>query len=68
MQAFEERADLQFLSEDVTELLAESNEGLQRSRTSCSRSRISPAPAKATGRWPTCIAAWTAPSTSPTTN
>jgi signal transduction histidine kinase len=30
MQAFEERADLQFLSEDVTELLAESNEGLQR--------------------------------------
>ncbi len=30
VQAFEERADLQFLSEDVTELLAESNEGLQR--------------------------------------
>jgi PAS domain S-box-containing protein len=30
MQAFEDRADLQFLSEDVTELLAESNEGLQR--------------------------------------
>ncbi|MFX6759545.1 hypothetical protein ABTH30_21875, partial [Acinetobacter baumannii] len=30
LQAFEDRADLQFLSEDVTELLAESNEGLQR--------------------------------------
>lgn len=30
LKSFEDRADLQFLSEDVTELLAESNEGLQR--------------------------------------
>ncbi|ALU90861.1 ATP-binding protein [Herbaspirillum rubrisubalbicans] len=30
LQSFEDRADLQFLSEDVTELLSESNEGLQR--------------------------------------
>lgn len=32
LHSFEERADLAFLSEDVTELLAESNEGLQRVR------------------------------------
>ncbi len=30
LQGFEDRADLQYLSQDVTELLSESNEGLQR--------------------------------------